>query len=207
MTARSVATASPAATDDEGGGPGRELPINISETFVAEILSPYRPNARYLKSAQITSFLEKRAADEKRGGGGLLSGTGRFAIPESCYIDDTGHFNAVEFNICFNQLAYVVFGKAVDAGILEKLRAEKVDVPSFADFKRHQLPAMVIVSMESRYYKQLRSADFSGNLTINKISSVGGAWFFFTTINFADQDGVKAKGSVVLAYSPTFAPI
>ena len=135
----------------------------------------------------------------------LLSGAGRFAIPESCYIDDTGHFNAVEFNICFNQLAYVIFGKAVDAGILEKLRAEKVDVPSFADFKRHQLPSMVIVSMESRYFKQLRSADFGGNLAINKISSVGGAWFFFTTVSFSDQDGVKAKGSVVLAYSPTFS--
>ena len=38
---------------------------------------------------------------------GLISAKGRFSIPDSCYIDDTGHFNAVEFNICFNQLAYV----------------------------------------------------------------------------------------------------
>ncbi|MGW6540873.1 FcoT family thioesterase [Streptomyces sp. NPDC055051] len=35
-----------------------------------------------------------------------LTGSGMFTIPEPCYIDDTGHFNAVEFNICYNQLAY-----------------------------------------------------------------------------------------------------
>jgi hypothetical protein len=65
------------------------------------------------------------------------------AIPESCYIDDTGHFNAVEFNICFNQLAYVLFGKCVDAGILQKLRHEKVNVISFPDYKLHRLPSML----------------------------------------------------------------
>jgi hypothetical protein len=66
---------------------------------------------------------------------------------------------------------------------------------------------MLIVSIESRYYKQLDSSDFTGELTINRISSVGSAWFFFTTVTFADREGVKAKGSVVLAFSPTFTPV
>jgi hypothetical protein len=137
-----------------------------------------------------------------------MSGTGRFSIPESCYIDDTGHFNAVEFNICYNQLAYVLFGKCVEAGILQKLRHEKVDVISFPDYKLHQLPSMLIVSIEGvRFFKQLRSDDFGGRFTLDRVAPVGGAWFFFTSIAFSDAEGVKAKGSIVLAFSPSFTPV
>ncbi len=182
---------------------GRKLPIAISKEFVADILSPYKAHARYLKSATIAGFRDKASGDDN---GALVAATGQFSIPESCYIEDTGHFNAVEFNICFNQLAYVMFGKCIEAGIMHRLRSEDVSVLSLPEYKRRQLPAMVIVSIESRYYKQLDSRDFRAELTIDKISSVGAAWFFFTSIAFADAEGVKAKGSVVLAYSPTFTP-
>lgn len=180
------------------------LPVRIAEDFVADILSPYKPHARYLKSAEITAYRDKQPKDEENGA--LVKACGRFAIPESCYIDDTGHFNAVEFNICFNQLAYVMFGKCIEAGIMHRLRCGPVEVMSLSEYKRRQLPAMVIVSIESRYFKQLNSRDFRGELAIDKISPVGSAWFFFTSVTFADADGVKAKGSVVLAYSPTFTP-
>ena len=65
---------------------------------------------------------------------------------------------------------------------------------------------MMIVSLESRYFKPLNSKDFTAELTINKISAVGSAWFFFTTITFSDSEGVKAKGSVTLAFSPSYNP-
>jgi hypothetical protein len=184
--------------------PDRQAPISISPDFVADILSPYKAHARYLKTAEIASFREKSCDD--KGKGALAKGIGRFAISESCYIDNTGHFNAVEFNICFNQLAYVMFGKLIEAGIMQKLRCGSVDVMSLPEYKQRQLPSMVIVSMESRYFKQLDSRDFRGELSIDKISSVGSAWFFFTSITFSDAEGVKAKGAVVLAYSPTFTP-
>ena len=73
-----------------------------------------------------------------------------------------------------------------------------------SEFKRHQLPAMMIVVLESRYFKPLDSKDFTAELSINKISAVGNAWFFFTTITFSDAEGVKAKGSVTLAFSPSY---
>jgi hypothetical protein len=181
--------------------------VEIGDTFVADILKPYRPHARYLKSARIDHYLD-RSTDSSAKGSGLMSGTGRFSIPESCYIDDTGHFNAVEFNICYNQLAYVLFGKCVEAGILQKLRHEKVDVISFPDYKLHQLPSMLIVSIEGvRFFKQLRSDDFGGRFTLDRVAPVGGAWFFFTSIAFSDAEGVKAKGSIVLAFSPSFTPV
>lgn len=182
------------------------FPLNIAPGFIADILKPYRTHAQYLKSAAITQFSDKASLGEA-GAGPLVTASGRFSIPESCYIDDTGHFNAVEFNICYNQLAYVLFAKCIESGLLHQLRNEKVDVLSLPEFKQHQLPSMVIVSIESRYYKQLSSDDFSGEMAINKISSVGAAWFFFTTVTFSDSEGVKAKGSVVLAFSPTASPV
>lgn len=178
------------------------LPMAISPDFIGEILRPYRAHSRYLKSARLTHFADKASAATTQSA--LIRAEGRFSIDESCYIDDTGHFNAVEFNICYNQLAYVMFGKCVAEGLMQRLRTEKVSVPSFSEFKRHQLPNMVIVNIESRYYRQLDSRDFTGTLQLDRISPVGGAWFFFTTMEFADREGVKAKGSVVLAFNPGF---
>ena len=180
-----------------------QFPLAIASSFAAEILKPYRQNATYLKSAEITQVNDKSemapGSDQK-----LIIGKGRFSIPESCYIDDTGHFNAVEFNICYNQLAYVLFAGCIDAGVMHKVRAGDVEIPSMMEFKRHQLPAMMIVSLESRYFKPLNSKDFTAELSINKISAVGNTWFFFTTITFSDNEGVKAKGSVTLAFSPSY---
>ncbi len=187
---------------------GRPLPIDIADAFVAAILKPYRANAQYLKSAQITHFSDKTATKDAA----FVTGTGRFAISESCYIDDTGHFNAVEFNICYNQLAYVLFGKCLELGMLQKLNSELRKLSdetvsglsiSMADYKRHQLPSMLIVSIEGvRFFKELKSGDFRGELSINRVAPVGGAYFFFTSIAFSDTEGVKAKGSVVLAFVP-----
>ena len=112
------------------------LPANISKDFIDDILKPYRKHAQYLKSAELTHFQDKCSCATKGKDAGLITAKGRFSIPESCYIDDTGHFNAVEFNICFNQLAYVAFGKCLEANILKNLRLEGASV-SFGDFKRH----------------------------------------------------------------------
>ena len=182
-----------------------QFPIAIGKDFTAEILKPYRENATYLKAAEITQVNDKTAiagTDEK-----LIVGKGRFSIPESCYIDDTGHFNAVEFNICYNQLAYVLFAASIEKGIMHKVRAiDGNAIPTMSEFKHHQLPAMMIVGLESRYYKPLNSKDFTAELSINKISAVGNAWFLFTTITFSDSEGIKAKGSVTLAFSPSYNP-
>jgi hypothetical protein len=186
--------------DETGRGPC--LPMAISDAFVADILKPYRKHATYLRSAEITQFSEK-ALQDSASDVSLVTGTGRFSIPKSCYIDDTGHFNAVEFNICYNQLAYVVFAKCVDAGLMHKLWRVNVDIPSFAEYKRHQLPAMLIVRVDGvRFFKPMKSDDFGAELTIDRMTLLGQAGFFFTSITFSDCEGVKAKGSVVLAFQP-----
>jgi (3R)-3-[(carboxylmethyl)amino]fatty acid synthase len=179
------------------------LPIAISDTFVAEILKPYRPNAKYLKSAEITRVSDEALYDSTSKES-LITAVGRFSIPESCYIDDTGHFNAVEFNICFNQLAYVLFGKSVEVGVLQKIWPVSANyLSSFTEYKKHQLPAMLIVRIDGvRFFKPMKSGDFRAELSIDRMTMLGDAGFVYTTITFSDCDGVKAKGCVVLAFQP-----
>jgi FcoT-like thioesterase domain len=179
------------------------FPIAISDSFVAEILKPYRPHARYLKSAEITQVSEEMP-DDAESKTSLVSGVGRFSIPESCYIDDTGHFNAVEFNICYNQLAYVVFGKCVAAGLLHRVwPASVAHIPSFTEYKKHQLPAMLIVRVDGvRFFRMMKSDDFRAEFRIDRMTMLGQAGFFYTSITFSDCEGVKAKGNVVLAFQP-----
>jgi hypothetical protein len=173
-----------------------QFPIHISDAFVTDILAPYRADARYLKSASITHISDTSSGSDTRQSA-LMRGIGRFAIADSCYLDGAAYFNAVEFNICYNQLAYVLFGKCIESGILQKL-----SFLTFADYKAHQLPSWLIASIESRYLKRLETRDFHGYLSLDRAAPVGGAWFFFTTMTFSDAEGIKAKGSVVLAFSP-----
>src|ERR1041384_5399948 len=97
-------------------------PARADDGLLAEVMRVYLPHCRYLKSAELAATPE-------------LTAIGRFEIGDSCYIDDTGHFNAVEFNICYNQLAYYLIAKTVQEGLLPAFQGWNLD-----DFWRLQLP-------------------------------------------------------------------
>jgi FcoT-like thioesterase domain len=208
------------------------LPLDVPAAFLGKVLTPYRPNARYLESARIESLGAKQpvlgscgrscatckvrscegianktppapiitdaaSATPFDAGRKLFTATGTFSIGNSCYIEDTGHFNAVEFNICFNQLAYVAFAKCIDEALVPELA-----FLDFDGFQRGQLPSWLIVGIDGvRFSKQLDRRAFSAELTVVRMSSVRGTKFFFTTIAFSDSEGVKTSGSVVLSYN------
>ena len=75
---------------------------DVSQDLLDVFLEPYKENCKYLKKAQFqdkeTSRLIKKSNSENQG---LWFIQADFSIPESCYIADTGHFNSVEFNICY----------------------------------------------------------------------------------------------------------
>lgn len=182
---------------------GIQMPMVISDAFLARILTPYKEHAKYLKSAQILRYHEpdfntpiSKEQDD------LVTIEGRFSIPESCYIDDTGHFNAVEFNICYNQLAYVLFGKCIQTGIFHKVVADweqRVNL-SFDMFLKYQLSSMYIAKIEGNFLKPLNSKNFGAKLTITRILWTPQTAFVYTKICFNDAQGVKAKGGVLLAF-------
>ena len=127
------------------------------------VLAPYRDVARYVH----------RAALSRRTG----AGSPRLADPTTwirldaecgftapCYIDATGHFNAVELNITYNQMLYLALAETVRQRLLPELRHWSLD-----DFFRAQLPDVLIGDYHAHFRSPMKSARYTG-------------WFCFTDV-------------------------
>jgi hypothetical protein len=159
---------------------------DIDHSFLLKVLAPYRDQCRYLK----------RAYFQEREGSGLqgLLMNGEFSIPESCYIDDTGHFNAVEYNICFNQIAYVHLGHCIINGL----------IPELGEFDREtffekQLSHFLIANISSGFQSLLNAKHFYGTFGIHSLKKTGKCTFIKTYCHFHDDEVGKSKGEVTLA--------
>lgn len=176
------------------------LPFQIPSSFVDRILVPYKENVKYLQRAQLISYQQPGLSAP---GKELVTIEGTFSIPESCYIDNTGHFNAVEFNICYNQLAYVLFAACIKSGILQNLVPywdEKVNM-SFENFLVNQLSSMMIVKIEGNFLRSIDAREFSARLSIQRILWAGDTPFVHTKISFSDEEKGRSSGSVLLAFN------
>lgn len=141
------------------------------------VLAPYRKECRYLQDAKLRIITNK---DDDL----LFLADGRFSIPESCYINKTGHFNSVEFNICFNQLAYFLLYECILTRCLPELNAWSIE-----DFVKNQLSSMLILKFSCNFVKQMNSLQFDGFLQIAKITRSEN-WLRFTLLcSFTDGTG------------------
>src|SRR5687768_14191823 len=81
----------------------------IEPSLIGRVLEPYHTTCRYLLEG-LVSYAPSRKP--------LLEVDGLFRIPASCYIKETGHFNAVDFNIAYNQIAFCALAHAIQQGWL-----------------------------------------------------------------------------------------
>lgn len=175
------------------GAAGRQA---TDEELLAQVLRPYRPHCRYLRTATFT------AGGEPAKGGGI-SVAGEFAIPESCYIDDTGHFNSVEFNICYNQMFYYLAARSVAAGLAP------FGGWTMADFWRRQLSDFLIVDFHSTFRRPISSDRFSGEVAVVDVVEWAGSdvrepfTLLQTECRYADDRGGRCHGKVKLAITGT----
>lgn len=158
-------------------------PEAVSDSTLKSVLAPYMLHCRYLQSATV----------EKGSNGTLVKAWGKFAIAESCYIADTGHFNAVEFNICYNQLTYCLLAQAIHSRLLDALRTW-----SLPEFSRRQLSDFLIVQFNSKFRKPLNARWFEGRVEINKITALKGSLFMKTSCSFEDSLGATAEGGALI---------
>lgn len=121
--------------------------------FLAEVLDCYKPHCRYVTGAVVESD------------GEVLRGTATLAIAESCYIDDTGHLNGVEVNICYNQMLYHTIGTAVRHRIGDVFAAWTMD-----DFQRRKLPDILIARFTSTFQRPIDPRAFHGEITFNTVT-------------------------------------
>lgn len=155
--------------------------------LLARVLRPYKPHCRYVRSAAV--HLERDADEGER-----WVARGEFAIADSCYIDDTGHFNSVEFNICYNQLVYFAIAKAVDEQVFAAFAGWSID-----DFWRKQLPDILITRFESCFHKPVRPRSFHGEVSFGKPRSARSKMLMLRTrCRFWDDHGGHCDGQVGL---------
>ena len=159
---------------------------NVDRDLLKRFIEPYKKHCKYLKKAQ---FQYPESPDL-----GRWFFQGEFSIPESCYIADTGHFNAVEFNICFNQICYVAIAYLIQNNLVEAM--EDWDLETY---KRRQLSDFLIVKYSSAFKKPINARNFQGSLSINKCSARGNLIMMKTSCNFYDNNEGWAEGDITLA--------
>nr|AZF85936.1 FcoT-like thioesterase domain-containing protein [Catenulispora sp.] len=152
------------------------------------VLKPYKPDCRYVRSAEPVSIKGLTAEEPTV----LRFG---FEIAESCYIDDTGHFNAVEFNICYNQMLYFTVATLID---------EQAPGPfqhwTLEDFWVRQLPQFFLTDFRSRFRRSMRGRAFDGEIRLTRVIQRGRSdvWpallMLSTDCRFWDAEGPAADG-------------
>ncbi len=166
-----------------------------SQALLDEVLKPYKPDCRYLKSVSLeyTDDALSRLSGEAPSPG-VLTARGRFSIPDSCYIASTGHFNAVEYNICYNQLSYYLMAECIQ----HRLLAPVIDW-SYPEYLRRQLPDCLIVEFTSAFRRPIDSLDFEGRVSFDRVKVKSKATFIQTSCGFSDGQAGQAEGTAVLA--------
>lgn len=165
-------------------------PLNsVSENILAHSLEPYAAkNCRYLNTMSATYSPERWV------------GQGHFSITTSSYIRDTGHFNAAEFIICFNQMFYALVAQGISEAAIPQLAHWDLE-----EFTQRQLPAIVIRNNRSSFTDQLDSTSFYGFIEARDITLVNTRREYLSVsvdISFAESvDATKkpATGHVDIA--------
>jgi hypothetical protein len=159
----------------------------IEPSLIQLVLEPYKPDCRYLVSAHAT--YNPGAA------GTIFEAAGQFCIPESCYIRSTGHFNAVEFNLCYNQIAYCSLAHAIENGWLEGYCDWTLE-----QFIQRQLSHCLIIEFSSRFRQPLNPRQLAGKFTVHKMRElIPGVLIMETACEYVDGAGAIANGAVKFA--------
>jgi hypothetical protein len=157
------------------------------------MLSPYKEHCRYLKSAELARP-NGGPLPSKDGTSCLVLARGDFAIPESCYIDATGHLNSVELNICYNQLLYVILGQSIASEVVPELCTFSLD-----HYRERRLPDVLIYNLSVAFTRVIDPKSFRGELAITRADSGPRSVKVKTHISFWDENGGEAHGDVSVA--------
>jgi (3R)-3-[(carboxylmethyl)amino]fatty acid synthase len=166
-------------TPDTESGSAEHYPEDAD--LLARVMTVYKPDCRYLLSATF-----ERAGEPRHGG--RVGVRGRFRIPDSCYIAETGHFNAVELNICYNQLIYFTIAKSVKEAAMWPLSEW-----TMAQFFDRQLPDMFITDYNATFRRHMRGREFWGELDVVGATRRDGGNGPLVILNTLSRFGEDAK--------------
>lgn len=149
------------------------------ENTLHEMLEPYIPKCRYLLEAEL-DFPEAK---------------GKFSIPRPFYCIGTGHFNAIEAIICYNQLGCTAIAEWLNQGIIDSVGHLPIE-----KYKKLQAKQTYIARIDKlRFSKPIDATDFYGIITLKKTLRLKDTIFFYADFKFDDKNNGKATGNVLSA--------
>ena len=160
--------------------------IEVEAGLQARVLAPYKPACRYLLRSSVESA--------PPGSEHLVRIRGELGIPSSCYIEDTGHFNSVEFNLCYNQLVYTLMAQCVASALVPALGSLTLE-----EYFERQLPDVLIHEFQSKFRRPLDPRTFRGSVEIVAAHERRAFIVLETRCAFEDDHGGAAHGAVTLA--------
>jgi hypothetical protein len=159
-----------------------------SQPLLPQVLECYKPHCRYLTKMTVSVV------------DGQVRGQAELAIGESCYIDDTGHLNAVEVNIAYNQMLYYVIATAVRDGLEPVFSGWTME-----EYWKRRLPDILITKLLSRFRWPVNPRRFFGEFELTQAtqrrlaSGTPPLTALETTFRFWDDHKGRADGQVTVA--------
>lgn len=169
---------------DVGAGPPADTVLDDPE-FREQVLACYKPHCRYVQSFTCTRSTPEPTAEKSLAATTVVTGRCQLSVPEPCYINATGHLNAVDVGICFNQTLYLTLGTSVQHRWLPDFYQWSV-----TDFFIHQLPDVLIAETTARFFAPLSPHSFSAVFQILAITRVpSGTVWLDTAMECVDNQG------------------
>ena len=155
--------------------------MRIEQSTLETVLAPYTQSCRYLLEAALDYPIAK----------------GTFQIPRSFYLQQqTGHFNAVEMMICYNQLGLALFVEAGCNDLIEGLEKTL----TLKGLQKQFVENALIVGMNNVHFKRPidPTKPFTGRIKINNIIPKKNKTLYFYKTEYDFGEG-KATGEVDIA--------
>lgn len=134
----------------------------LSNELLERVLRPYLPAGRLIQSARLERPRHARLPQTNDPDSWLRLDS-QCAVAAPCYIEATGHFNAIELNLTYNQMLYLCLAEALRLDLFPK------PAWSFEHFFKAQLPNVLIVDYQARFRRQMMSARYQSWLMIESI--------------------------------------
>jgi hypothetical protein len=164
----------------------------VASDDLARVLIPYRDNCKYLRRCSMEYLPVGGGVTEDASEASIVA-VGDLSIGESCYIDSTGHFNAVEFQICANQLMYTMGAEVTRRRLLRAFAS--MDVEGYYD---RQLPNVLITNVTASFRKVMNPRRFRGRLQLDRAYCIRDRAFWECTLTYEDDEGGVADGTIVV---------
>lgn len=164
----------------------------MSPDLLERVMTPYRDNCKYLRSLSM-EYLPLSEEVTPDASEASIAAIAELSIGESCYIDSTGHFNAVEFQICANQIMYAMGAECTRLGLLRAF--ETMDLEGYYE---RQLPNVLITNVTMVFKKVMNPRRFRGRVQLDRAYCIRERAFWECTVTYTDDDDGLADGTIVV---------